>query len=138
MGLMDFFGGPLSEKKIEKISKLASNPFAQPDIRMREMMRLLSDGGPGALRGVIKRFAANANGAIADEDPSFSDWTFLGQLIATGLFESRPLDKMGIGGFYTGLTSRVVCMVQRNSISSTGAPARSISIVMNCRSKRAL
>ncbi len=47
------------------------------------------------------------SGAIADDDPSFSDWSVLGQLIATGLFESRPLDKMGIGGFYTGLTSRV-------------------------------
>ncbi len=69
MGLLDLFGkGPLSEGRVAKIAKLASNPFAQPDVRMREMSRLLNDGGPAALRGVLKRFAANANGHIADED----------------------------------------------------------------------
>ncbi|HSI06278.1 MAG TPA: hypothetical protein VLC93_17455, partial [Myxococcota bacterium] len=44
------------------------NPFAQPDVRMREMQRLLADGSPAALRGVLKRFTANASGHIADED----------------------------------------------------------------------
>jgi hypothetical protein len=69
MGLMNLFGkGPLSEGRIEKIAKLAANPFAQPDVRMREMSRLLNDGSHAALRGVLKRFAANANGHIADED----------------------------------------------------------------------
>lgn len=69
MGLMSLFGkGPLSAGKIDKIAKLAANPFAQPDVRMREMQRLLSDGSPTALRGVLKRFAANASGHIADED----------------------------------------------------------------------
>ncbi len=69
MGLMSLFGkGPLSEGKIAKIAKLASNPFAQPDVRMKEMQRLLDDGSPAALRGVLKRFAANASGHIADED----------------------------------------------------------------------
>jgi hypothetical protein len=69
MGLMSLFGkGPLSAGKIDKIAKLAANPFAQPDVRMREMQRLLSDGTPAALRGVLKRFAANASGHIADED----------------------------------------------------------------------
>jgi hypothetical protein len=69
MGLLDIFGkGPLSEKKIDKISKLAANPFAQPDVRMKELQRLLNEGTPAAIRGALKRFAANASGAIADED----------------------------------------------------------------------
>ena len=66
---MDFLGkGPLSEKKIQKIVKLATNPFAQPDVRVREMMRLLEDGGDNAIKGVLRRFAVNSNGHIADED----------------------------------------------------------------------
>src|SRR6478609_7318824 len=69
MGLLSFFGkGPLSDKRIAKVAKLASNPFAQPDVRMREMQRLIDDGSDAALRGVLKRFAANAQGHIADED----------------------------------------------------------------------
>ncbi|MBI5509749.1 MAG: hypothetical protein HY903_13425 [Deltaproteobacteria bacterium] len=69
MGLLDIFGkGPLSDKRIDKIAKLAANPFAQPDVRMKEMQRLLGEQTPAALRGVLKRFAANASGAIADED----------------------------------------------------------------------
>jgi HEAT repeat protein len=69
MGLMSLFGrGPLSEKRIAKISKLACNPYAQPDVRMREMHRLIQDGSPAALRGLIKRFSTNASGHIADED----------------------------------------------------------------------
>ncbi len=69
MGLLELFGkGPLTEKKIDKIAKLASNPFAQPDVRMKEMQRLLSEGTRTAIRGALKRFASNASGAIADED----------------------------------------------------------------------
>lgn len=69
MVLGKLFGrGPLSEKKIAKITKLASNPFAQPDVRMREMEKLVADGSGAALDGVLKRFAMNASGAIADED----------------------------------------------------------------------
>lgn len=69
MGLLSLFGkGPLSESKIAKISKLAANPYAQPDVRMREMQRLFADGTPAALRGVLKRFSINATGHIADED----------------------------------------------------------------------
>jgi hypothetical protein len=45
--------------------------------------------------------------SIADDDPSFSDWSFMGQVEATGFFPSRPLDKMCIGGFYSGMTSKV-------------------------------
>lgn len=69
MGLMSMFGrGPLSEKKVTKIASLACNPYAQPDVRMREMHKLLEEGTPQALRGVLKRFAVNASGQIADED----------------------------------------------------------------------
>lgn len=69
MGLLSLFGkGPLTDKKIDKSAKLAANSFAQPDVRMREMRRLLDDGSTAALRGVLKRFAANASGHIADEE----------------------------------------------------------------------
>jgi hypothetical protein len=69
MALFGLFNkGPLTQEKIDKVAKLASNPFAQPDVRMREMQRLFADGSDAALRGVLKRFAANASGAIADED----------------------------------------------------------------------
>ena len=69
MGLLSLFKtGPLSEKKIARVAKLAANPFAQPDVRMREMQRLIQDGSYAALRGVLRRFAANAQGHIADED----------------------------------------------------------------------
>lgn len=69
MGLLGLFSkGPLSERKIAKVAKLAANPFAQPDVRMREMQRLVDDGSAQALRGVLRRFAANAQGHIADED----------------------------------------------------------------------
>lgn len=70
MGLRQFLGlgGPLSARRIEKSAKLAANPFAQPDVRSREMQRLLKDESPQALRGVLKRFSANAQGHIADEE----------------------------------------------------------------------
>lgn len=69
MALMGLFGrGPMSDKKIDKVAKLASNPFAQPDVRMKEMQRLLQEGTDPAYRGLLKRFAANANGQIADEE----------------------------------------------------------------------
>jgi hypothetical protein len=69
MGLLGLFGkGPLSERKISKIANLAANPFAQPDVRMRELNKLMNDGSPAAIRGALKRFAANAQGHIADED----------------------------------------------------------------------
>jgi hypothetical protein len=69
MGLLSLFRkGPLSADKIDKIAKLAANPFAQPDVRMREMERLVDEGSEASLRGVLRRFASNAQGHIADED----------------------------------------------------------------------
>jgi porin len=50
--------------------------------------------------------------SIADDDPSFSDWSFMAQVEATGFFPSRPLDKMGIGGFYTGMTSNAKSKIE--------------------------
>lgn len=62
------FGGPLSAKRIDKSGKLAANAFAQPDVRMREMQRLLKDGSPAALAALLQRFGVNAQGHIADEE----------------------------------------------------------------------
>lgn len=90
MGLMSLLGkGPLSEKKIAKISKLACNPFAQPDVRMREMQRLLDDGSDAALKGVLKRFDANAHGHIADEDEK--KW-LVEQVVERGEAFAAPLE----------------------------------------------
>ena len=44
------------------------NPYCQPDVRKREMCRLLDDEQPAALRAVLKRFNFNSNGGIADEE----------------------------------------------------------------------
>lgn len=69
MSFWRIFGkGPLSDKQIAKAAALAANSFAQPDVRMREMERLIDDGSPAAIRGLLKRFAVNAHGHIADED----------------------------------------------------------------------
>ena len=69
MGLMKFWGkGPLSEKKIGKAVKLATNPYAQPDVRVRELERLLEDGSDEAITGALKRFSVNANSTIVDEE----------------------------------------------------------------------
>lgn len=59
---------PMSEKKIARAATLASNPHAQPDVRMRELERLLTDGSHAALLGALKRFGQNASGGIADEE----------------------------------------------------------------------
>ena len=91
MGLMALFGkGPLSDKKIEKIAKLAANPFAQPDVRMREMARLIDDGSPAALRGLLKRLASNANGHIADEEEK--QW-LEDKLVTLGQVVREPLEE---------------------------------------------
>ena len=69
MGLMDFLGyGPMSEKRISKCVKLATNKFAQPDVRVRELERLMDDGSTEAILGALKRFSVNSDGAIADEE----------------------------------------------------------------------
>jgi len=48
-----------------------------------------------------------AAGALADQNPSIANWQYSGQVVATGLFDSRPRDKMGIGGYYVGVNSHV-------------------------------
>lgn len=68
MGWLSFWRQrPLSEKRIQKMSKLAANPFAQPEVRMRELERLVQDHTPQAIEGALRRFTANAQGHIADE-----------------------------------------------------------------------
>lgn len=69
MGLFHkIFGGPLSPQRLAKVAALASNAYAQPDVRMRELERLVADGRPEALLGALKRLASNSQGHIADED----------------------------------------------------------------------
>ena len=63
-----FWRRPLTDAKIAKLASLAANPFAQPEVRVQKMERLLEDGSEAALRGVLQRFAANAQGQIADEE----------------------------------------------------------------------
>ncbi len=71
MGLLSFLGigaPELSEKQIDKIAKLAANPFAQPDVRREQMEKLIRDGSEASIRGLLTRFTVNASQAIADED----------------------------------------------------------------------
>lgn len=71
MGLLDFLGlgsGPMSDKSIEKTAKLASNPYAQPDVRREQMDKLLRDGSDAAIRGLLQRFTVSSSQAIADEE----------------------------------------------------------------------
>jgi hypothetical protein len=63
-----FTSKQLDAKKVAKIAALASNPYAQPEVRMKELQRLMDDGSPVAVAGALKRFGAHANGAIADEE----------------------------------------------------------------------
>jgi hypothetical protein len=71
MGFFDFLGlgsGGLNDKQIEKIAKLAANPFAQPDVRKEQMMKLIHDGSEAAIKGLLQRFSVNSTQAIADEE----------------------------------------------------------------------
>lgn len=71
MGILSFLGlgdGKLTDKQIEKTAKLASNPFAQPDVRREQMEKLLRDGSEAAIAGVLNRFSVNSSQAIADEE----------------------------------------------------------------------
>jgi len=83
-----FGGGPLSEKKIEKITKLVCNPFCQPDVRKREMCRLLDDEQLVSLQAVLKRFSFNSNGGIADEEEK--KW-LENQMVDMGKLAIEPL-----------------------------------------------
>ena len=62
-----FSKGPMKPKQIDKAVALIENRFAQTDVRLREMAKLLEEGTPEAWRAVLKRFAMTANGQIADE-----------------------------------------------------------------------
>jgi porin len=51
------------------------------------------------------RFVASVG--LADKGPSFARWQYTGQIIATGLFDCLPTDRIGIGGHYVGATNHV-------------------------------
>jgi len=40
-------------------------------------------------------------GAVADKSPSFARWSITGTVEALGPLASRPLDRMGLAGWYT-------------------------------------
>jgi len=46
-------------------------------------------------------------GTIADDNPSFSDWSAFASLEAYGVLGSRRFDRMGVSGWYTGFTDDV-------------------------------
>ena len=46
-------------------------------------------------------------GTIGDDNPNFSDWTAFTSLEAYGVLGSRPHDRMGISGWYTGISGTV-------------------------------
>ena len=49
-------------------------------------------------------------GTIADANPSFSNWNSFSKLEAYGLQRSRPGDRMGIAGWYNGISDDVVAL----------------------------
>jgi hypothetical protein len=51
------------------------------------------------------RFGASVG--LADKGPSFARMQYTGQIVVTGLFCSRPTDRIGIGGHYVGATNHV-------------------------------
>lgn len=69
MGLFDFFkkDGALSEKAIAKQVKTITNPFTQPDVRRESMDKLVADGSPAAITGLLRRFTATASNTVHDE-----------------------------------------------------------------------
>lgn len=89
--VLAFFGlgGAMSPKRIDQASKLACNAFAQPEVRMREMQRLLKQGTPESIAGAVRRFGANAQGHIADEEEK--SW-LMDALVDLGEAAKGPLE----------------------------------------------
>ena len=48
-----------------------------------------------------------AGGTLADDNPSFSNWSAFSSLEAYGVLGSRLHDRMGISGWYSGITDNV-------------------------------
>jgi porin len=46
-------------------------------------------------------------GTIADDNPSFSNWSAFSKLEAFGLQRSRPGDRMGVAGWYSGISPNI-------------------------------
>lgn len=60
-------------------------------------------------------------GTVADQNPSFSNWSAFGSLEAYGLVASRPSDRMGISGWATGISGDL-----KNLASLAGTDLRDI------------
>jgi porin len=52
-----------------------------------------------------RRIQLFGGGTIADDNPSFSNWNAFGSIEAFGLLPSRPADRMGIAGWYNGISN---------------------------------
>jgi porin len=53
-------------------------------------------------------------GSLADSNPSFSNWNVVSHLEAYGLNPSRPGDRMGVSGWYNGLTDEIIQLAADN------------------------
>jgi porin len=54
-----------------------------------------------------RRINLVAGGTIADDNPSFSNWTVFSKLEGYGLQRTRPGDRMGIAGWYNSISPNI-------------------------------
>ena len=55
-----------------------------------------------------RRINLVVGGTIADENPSFSNWNAFGKIEGYGLQRSRPGDRMGLAGWYNGISPNFI------------------------------
>ncbi len=68
MAIFNFFKSKtLSESKIAKLVKTATDPYVASEDRDDALERLAESGSDAAIRGMLQRFTMNATGHIADE-----------------------------------------------------------------------
>jgi porin len=94
---------PGRNRLIFAVPGLENEPQRNPWTAMAYYDQVIWQAGTNGKRNI--RFVAA--GAIADQKPSYDNWQYSGQLVATGFFDSRPLDKIGVGGYYVGVNSQV-------------------------------
>jgi porin len=47
-------------------------------------------------------------GTVADDNPSFSDWNAFARIEGYGLTSTRPGDRMGVAGWYSGISNNAI------------------------------
>jgi hypothetical protein len=60
-------------------------------------------------------------GTVSDESPSFARWNVLGTVEALGPLSSRPMDRMGLAGWYTAWNDSY-----KNELRLIGVPVRNV------------